>query len=288
MPVHKVIPIPIQVSYDSASIYQGKKIVETVCYTCHRGSDEKLSGALFSQPESAFGEIWSANITNHPTHGAGRYSDGELAFMLRTGINRDGRFIGPFMLFPNLADQDLAAVIAYLRSDSPITEPVEVARPQPSYSFLANALLKLGAMEPLPMPDKPIYAPSPSDLPSYGKYLATSVYACYECHSKSFETNNVLQPEKSEGYFAGGNPVEDRNFDIVISPNLTPSIGDGIGTWSTEDFSRAIRQGINADNKVLNGIMPRFSLMSDQEVDAIWSYLRSLPASEGTSIASSN
>lgn len=287
MPVHQVSALPIQVSHDSASIFQGKKIVETVCYTCHRGSDEKLSGGLFSQPESAFGEIWSANLTNHPTHGIGRYSDGELAFMLRTGINREGRFIGPFMLFPNMADQDLAAVIAYLRSDSPITEAVAVTRPQPTYSFLAKALLKLGAMKPLPAPDKPIYAPSPSDLPSYGKYLATSVYACYECHSKSFETNNVLEPEKSEGYFAGGNPVEDRNFAIVISPNLTPSIGGGIGTWTKEDFSKAIAQGISAEHKVLNNIMPRFSLMSEQEVDAIWSYLRSLPASEGATIAAS-
>jgi hypothetical protein len=189
------------------------------------------------------------------------------------------------MLFPNMADRDLAAVIAYLRSDSPITKPVEVSRPAPSYSFLVKALLKLGAMKPLSAPDHPIYAPAPTDLKSYGKYLATSVYACYECHSKSFETNNILDPEKSEGYFAGGNPVEDRNFDIVLSTNLTPSIDQGIGTWTKEDFGRAVRQGINAENKILNSIMPRFSLLSDQEVDAIWTYLRSLPAAEGKSIA---
>ena len=78
-------------------------------------------------------------------------------------------------------------------------------------------------MKPLPAPAKPIEIPSTSDVLSYGKYLSTGAYACYECHSKSFETNNALNPELSEGYFAGGNPVEDRNLQPVISSNLTPS-----------------------------------------------------------------
>ena len=72
-----------------------------------------------------------------------------------------------------MADQDIAAIIAYLRSDSPITQPVEVSRPLPTYSFLAKALLKLGAMKPLPIPESPINFPSPNNLPEYGQYLAT-------------------------------------------------------------------------------------------------------------------
>ena len=223
MPVHDVKQLPLQVSHDTASVLQGKKIVETVCWTCHKGTDDRLSGAKFSTPESAFGEIWSSNITQHDRSGIGSYSDGELAYLLRTGINREGRFIGPFMLFPNMADQDIAAIIAFLHSDSPIVRPVEAKRPQPAYSFLAKALLKLGAMKPLPASEKPIERPSPSDVLSYGRYLSTSAYACYQCHSKSFETNNPLDPELSEGYFAGGNTVEDRDFQPVISSNLTPS-----------------------------------------------------------------
>ncbi|NND31629.1 MAG: cytochrome c [Saprospiraceae bacterium] len=276
MPKHEVKDLPIKVTYDSTSVFQGKKIVETVCWTCHQGDDGRLSGTMFSQPESAFGEIWTANITNHATQGIGRYSDGELAYMLRTGINRDGRFIGPFMLFPNMADQDLAAIIAYLRSDSPVTKGVDVKRPAPSYSFLAKALFKLGAMKPLSAPEDEIVAPPVSDAQNYGKYLATAVFACYECHSKSFETNNVLHPEHSEGYFAGGNPVEDRDFNLVFSSNLTPSRTSGIGSWNRDDFDRAIRTGISPNQKLLNSIMPRFSLMSDVEVDAIWTYLQSL------------
>ncbi|MCB0687186.1 MAG: c-type cytochrome [Saprospiraceae bacterium] len=280
MPEHTVVPLPIQVSYDSSAVNQGRKIVETVCYTCHKGADERLSGAMFSKPESGLGEIWSANITNHSSLGIGAYRHGELAHMLRTGINRKGRFIGPFMLFPNMSDQDLAAVIAYLRSDSPITRPSDISNPKPSYSLIGKALFKLGVFKPLEIPTSTINAPAPSDTLAYGKYLATSVFACYECHSRSFETNDVLIPENSEGYFAGGNPIEDRNFEIVISANLTPSKEHGIGSWSKDDFKRAIRQGIRPNQELLSDVMPRFSLLSDQEVNAIWTYLESLPASE--------
>lgn len=285
LPVYEVKPLPVQVSHDSVAVQQGRKIVETVCYTCHKGSDERLSGAMISQPESGLGEIWSANITKHPTLGTGRYSDGELAHMLRTGINREGRYIGPFMLFPHMSDEDLAAVIAYLRSDSPITQPSEVSRPKPDYSFIAKALFKLGAFQPLPAPQQEILAPSPNDKMAYGKYLSTAVYACFECHSKSFETNDILQPEKSEGYFAGGNPIEDRDFNIVHSANLTPSKESGIGNWTKEDFTTAMRQGLRPDNRLLNEMMPRFTLLSDEERDAIWTYLRSLPAVESEAIA---
>ena len=90
-------------------------------------------------------------------------------------------------------------------------------------------------------------------------------------------TNNLLDPEQSEGFFGGGNPIETKDFDVVVSPNLTPDPVDGLGAWSKEQFAQAVRQGRTMDNTVLHEVMPRFSLLTDEEIDAIWIYLQSIP-----------
>ena len=189
------------------------------------------------QPESAFGEMWSANITNHPD-ALGKYTDGEIAYLLRTGIQKDGR-LNPFMLFPNLTDEDLGAVIAYLRSDNASTTPSPVKQKSPDYSFLAKALFKLGAIKPFPYEGEPIVAPPKNDKVAYGKYLATSVFVCAECHSQSFETFDYADPEKSPGFFGGGNPVEDRGFcNISFTQPYTTS-----NRWYRQLESRSIFEG---------------------------------------------
>ncbi len=284
MPVYPVQKLPVNLSVDSASLARGKNIVENHCAHCHRGDDGKLSGRLFSPESEGFGEIWSGNITNHPTLGLGRYQDGEIAYLLRTGVKRDGKLAGPFMMFPNISDEDLAAVIAYLRSDAPSVQASD-EKHATKYSFLAKALIKLGAFKPLPYEGKPIITPPTSDQVAYGRYLAVAVYECYSCHSASFETNNVLEPEKSPGYFAGGNPISDHDFKQTPSRNITPHPEQGIGKWTPEQFQMAVRAGVRPDGSVLTMSMPRFS-MPEEELSAIWAYLRTVPALQATVTAS--
>lgn len=275
--IHSVSTFEVKSPMDSLSLARGGKIVETICAYCHRSDNGILEGKMFAKADSPFGELWSGNITNHPTKGLGRYSDGELAYLLRTGIKKDGHFAGPFMPFVGLADEDLASVIAYLRSGSPsskASEATHVSHP----SFLLKALYKFGAISPLPYDGKPIEAPAPSDELAYGRYLATAVYQCYDCHSGSFETNNPFEPESSPRYFGGGNLCEDPDFNVVPSPNITPHPELGIGQWSEADFYKAIKGGIRPDGTALSVAMPRFALLDSVEVKAIWSYLRTVPA----------
>ena len=42
-----------------------------------------------------FGEIHSANITQHTEYGITKYTDGELAYLFRTGILKDGQYAPP-------------------------------------------------------------------------------------------------------------------------------------------------------------------------------------------------
>jgi hypothetical protein len=83
-----------------------------------------------------FGAAHSANITSDPETGIGTYTDGELAYLLRTGVTRDGRYTPPWMVkVPNMADEDVLGVIAFLRSDDPLVRPIKAKRPNPNPAF---------------------------------------------------------------------------------------------------------------------------------------------------------
>ena len=268
--------LDIQIPADSLSLATGSKIARTVCAYCHRGESGRFDGRLFSPESEGLGEIWSANLTKHPTAGLGRYTNSEIAYLLRTGIKRDGSLAGPFMIFPNLSDADLAAVIAFLRSDAPEVQPAESVPPT-KFSFLAKALLKFGIFQPLPYDAKPRSMPPPTDQVAYGRYLATARYDCTGCHSASFRTNNLMEPEKSPGYLAGGNLIFDPEFHSFPSRNITPHKEHGIGNWSLEQFKMAVRSGISRDGKTLSLAMPRFVLQDEAEIEAIWAYLQTVP-----------
>ncbi len=278
VPTYPVQNLAIQVPTDSLSLAHGAKIAKTLCGHCHLNEDGNLGGKLFYPESEGFGEWWSGNLTKHPD-GLGRYQDGEIAYLLRTGIKKDGKLAGPFMLFPNMSDEDMAAIIAFLRSDAPEVQAVETNH-KTTYSFLSKALIKLGAFKPLPYEDKVRPTPLATDLVAYGRYLATARYECASCHSASFETYNVLEPEQSPGYFAGGNPISDPEFNYVPSRNITPHSDQGIGKWTTEQFHRAIKSGIRTDGTALSIAMPRFALLEEDEVNAIWAYLQTVPPME--------
>ena len=91
---------------------------------------------------------------------------------------------------------------------------------------------------------------------------------------------NLLEPEKSSGFFGGGNPVPDEDFNLVNSANLTPSKKFGLGNWTEEQFIRAVKTGQKPDGTILKNQMPRLGLLSDEEVSAIWAYLQTVPVLE--------
>jgi len=279
LPTYEVKNVDITLPTDSASIYQGGRIVETMCAYCHRSEDGVLNGKLFSPESEGFGEIWSGNITRHPTFGLGRYKDGELAYLLRTGIKNDGKLAGPFMLFPNISDYDMACIIAYLRSDASSLTASDVER-KSTRSFVLKALLKIGIFKPLPFDASPKFAPEPSDKVAVGKYISTALFDCSGCHSESFETHNVLEPEKTPGFMGGGNLILDRDFKKVKSRNITPHPEYGIGKWNIEQFKKALRDGIRPDGTSLSDVMPKLAILTDEEIESIWAYLQTVPPLE--------
>src|SRR4029453_4426015 len=118
----------------------------------------------------------------------------------------------------------------------------------------------------------------PSDKVAWGRYLLTSRYLCFSCHSADFKTNDELHPELSAGYLGGGNAMPDIGGKLVHTSNLTPDAETGIGRWSVEDFRRALKDGIRPDKRPLRYPMVPYRPLADEEADAILAYLRTVPA----------
>src|SRR5262245_43177440 len=128
-------PYPaVAASTDSAVIARGHYVVRTVvnCASCHgdttqhaaymEGADIPLSGGFHWDIPP--GTIYARNITPDAETGIGSFSDGAVARALRYGVGHDGRALLPFMEMQGLSDEDLVAVVSYLRSQPPVRNPV--------------------------------------------------------------------------------------------------------------------------------------------------------------------
>ena len=119
IPTYEVQEVTFQRSDNEEAIIRGKKLATMLCAGCHMDfNTRKLSGKPMKDAPAEFGEIYAPNITQDPTHGIGDWTDGEIVYLLRTGIKRDGQYAPPYMAkLPLLADEDMDAIISFLRSD---------------------------------------------------------------------------------------------------------------------------------------------------------------------------
>lgn len=277
IPAYEVKAPDLKVEADSAMIAEGARLASMVCQSCHRGPSGLLEGNYLADVPPAFGKAWAPNITHGPNSRLAGYTDGELVYLLRTGVKRNGRYAPPWMpKFPHLSEYDLHSIIAYLRSDRPELQASDKVQPACEPSFLTKFLCRV-AFKPLPFPEQAIEAPSPEDKVAFGKYLATAKVDCYSCHSASFETMNTMEPEKTPGYFGGGNPVMNLEGVVIPSANISMDKETGIGNWTEEEFLNAVRFARRPDGKALRYPMPPFAAMTAEEASAIWAYLQTVP-----------
>jgi mono/diheme cytochrome c family protein len=111
-----------------------------------------------------------------------------------------------------------------------------------------------------------------------GQYLANSVMGCTYCHSEHDWKAAGGAPIPAK--LGAGQVFPEKNLPgVVIAPNLTPDQETGAGTWTDDQFARAIREGIGHEGRTLFPLMPygHFRTMSDEDLASIVVYLRSLP-----------
>jgi hypothetical protein len=112
-----------------------------------------------------------------------------------------------------------------------------------------------------------------------GSYLVNSVAHCDDCHS---EVNWDRRPALTKsGRFLAGQKFPETSFPFPIyTRNLTPDKETGLGLWGDQEIARAIREGVSRDGHRLFPLMPymNFRNMSDEDVQSIVVYLRTIPA----------
>ncbi len=275
IPKYKVEKIDYQAKSSPEIVARGKKLTAMLCAQCHLNRQTgKLTGQVMLEADSEFGMIYSPNITQDQMHGIGTWTDSELLYLLRTGIKRDGQYVPPYMAKLNhMADADVNAIIAFLRSDDPWVEANATHDRSSQPSFLAKFLSHV-AWTPMEMPQQEIPMPDPEDKLALGRYLAINL-ECFSCHSASFRTNDYVNPEKSKGFFGGGNALENKEGLEIISSNLTPH-PTGIGEWSEEKFIKVLRSGVKGNEPALRYPMLPYPQLTEQEASAIYTYLQTL------------
>jgi mono/diheme cytochrome c family protein len=235
-------PAPsLKVSATPAAVERGRYLYENLleCDGCHSERDfsrfggpvvegRRGAGQTFPPEMGLPGSVSAANITMDKETGLGGWTDGEILRAIREGVSRDGRalFMMPYTFYRTMSDEDAFALIAYMRTLSPVRNTL----PPTTIDFPVNLLFKLA-----PAPVETVAAPDRSDKVKYGAYLV-GIAGCKECHSP-FVRGEVVE----EMAFAGG-----REFRIgsarVLSANITPDTQTGLGKLSADQFVEKVYQ----------------------------------------------
>lgn len=281
---------------DSAIIARGEYLAfgPAHCVECHTplsefarvrmGERVPLSGGFdFLMP---LGTVYAPNITSDPETGIGSFTDGEIARAMRHGVKRDGSPLVDFMPFYDLSDEDLTAIVSFLRYSA----PVKNKRPANQWNFFGKAVIAFGLIKP--MGDELIpETPACDSTAEYGKYLAESVANCRGCHTmRDMMTGAYIGTD-----YAGNTPMEvfDDKGNIIkgkhlVTPNLTPDRETGrMSQWPQEVFIARFRTGVGLPGSPMP--WTSYKNMTDNDLKAIYKYLQSLkPVHQPTPIGIQN
>jgi cytochrome c553 len=260
----------------SAQVARGRYLLTAVapCLYCHSEVDWKSDPARIVPGRAGSGEpfadqtvpfpVYVPNISSDPETGAGRWTDAQLGRAIREGIGHDGRVLSPimpYMHFRAMSDDDLAAVIAYLRTLPPVHKPTHTPT-------IPDEVRK--QITPAPPLAKPVHAPDMNDPVKRGEYLA-DLADCSGCHTPQDEKGRP-RPDLA---FAGG-AIRKGPWGTVASANITPD-PSGISYYDQKLFLQVIRTG-HVKARTLSKIMltSLYRHMTDQDLKSIYAYLRTL------------
>lgn len=276
IPGYKAEHVDLQVSGTPEHIEKGRQLSAMLCNDCHMDRNtNKLTGRKMDEVKQ-FGAVYSKNITKDPEYGIGKWTDGELAYLLRTGVRPDGRFLPVMAKLQKMSDEDLQSIIAFLRSDNAWIQPDNTSQPESKYSFLSKFLTTIKAIQPMPYYQS-VPEPDTTNAVKLGEYVALYRVECYACHSADFTTDDFINPPKSKDFFGGGNKFTMPDGSVIYSSNLTMDEETGIGKWSEEDFIKAVKTGIVPNGPGVRPPMKPYTYLSDGEIKAVYAYLKTLP-----------
>jgi mono/diheme cytochrome c family protein len=244
---YEVPPVVLSVPTDAESIAEGRRLATTRgCFNgCHGKNAE--GAVMFDEPMIA--RIVAPNLTA----AVRRYSDAQLAVIVRKGVRPDGRsmLVMPAEAFTWLTDADLGRIVASLRSLPPSTGP----GPGISVGPLGHIGLAVGQFKTVAqlIADAEPPPEATGEQAAFGRYLARTT--CAQCH---------------------GTNLKGASTPDFTSPDLRIA-----GAYSPEAFAELMRTGVALGGRKLGTMGPwarqTLSQLTDAEIAALYSYLHALP-----------
>ncbi len=255
-------------------IERGSYLVNAVmfCDGCHtpRGPggldmERRLSGGSIVWDEPAY-TVRGSNITPDRDTGIGTWSEGDIKRLLTSGLRPNGVQVAPQMpygFYRILTPGDLGAIAAYLKTIKPVSNEM----PPPVYKAAASPV-------PLPGAETTIGDIVPQDPVKRGFYLVTLAH-CMECHSR--KPDGVTDFKNWWG--KGGHEMTGPSGPVTVA-NISSHKEKGVGAWTDAELRRALGEGVSRDGRVLKLPMRRFSKMTEQDLNAIIAWVRTIPPIE--------
>ena len=288
------VPLPdLHSSSDPGVIQRGEYLVlgPAHCVQCHSasfaeyqtvagGNKPALTGGI-KFAARGLGALYGKNLTPDPETGIGRYSDEQIARMMRWSVRPDGRAsVRLLMPFHNMSNDDMIAIISFLRQQPPVRHEV----PANEFTLLGKVVKSVApTFKPRDEINPPAVAPPADPTRERGEYLARYVSDCVGCHTKRNPvTFAAVSPE-----FAGGEvqePIELPGADKstwFVTPNLTPA--DNSALMKFPDRATFIARFKNGGRFYPGSPMPweAFTRMTESDIAALYEFLHSLAPQPG-------
>ena len=240
----------IQVEGTPEQIARGEHLATAFCVECHSTTTEfPMTGGVDVGEDlpMRLGSYYSANLT--PAGRISTWTDGEIFRALRDNVDKDGRRLvgmsGTNVRY--MSDEDMHALIAFLRSQEPVENETPVPQDQPN--FFAILILGANLVPERPLITEPILAPQKAATPEYGEFMV-SFLDCTRCHGE--DLNGSTEPFGVKG------------------PSLRL-----VKNWTQEEFINTLRTGVNPSGRELSFLMPWKSTgrLDDVELSALYQYL---------------
>lgn len=258
---YRVDPLPVTLPSDPESLLEGQRIFRyRGCEACH---GEDLAGLVYLD-NPAIGQVITPNLTKGAGGIGAERTDLDLIRAIRYGLGPDGK---PLLFMPStefyyLSGEDLSAILAYLRTTSPVDNQPAPSQLSPTGFMAMNLTREITFLpvELIPLDTPPPAAPEPDLTTEYGQYLSLS---CPVCHGLSLTGGEIP-----------GFPAE-----WPAAGNLTTGPGSRLKSWKEEGFIDILRDGEKHGRAIHPDYMPWTSYrhMSDLELQAVYLYLVSLP-----------
>lgn len=240
------------ISSDSASLALGKYLAESHgCQKCH-GMDYSGTTVIDAPPFL----VNASNLTAGKGGVGSQFTDGDWLRAVRHGVGGDGRglLVMPSEAYYHLNDQEVGALIAYLKQVNPVDN--ELARSE----FRILGKLIVGMSDDMKLaPDMMLGTPrlqtrEKGPTVEWGEYRASVL--CQVCHGVGLTGGQPPDPESPP------------------APDLRTT-----QSWGLEGFMRALREGVTPSNKELNPEMMPWeatSHLDDIEIEALYKYISTL------------